>query len=143
MAPILATGLASLADTVLQNLTRRPQATAPTQNQVDFQAMLDKTASSLAAQVNARLATPLTADASKQRLEALPEVQAALAGTLPGQQMTFSISSDGQLSRVLPNGAKETLVLDAQSKALVQQLASAVNQGGGFAVGLTSRRVVS
>jgi hypothetical protein len=143
MAPILATGLVSFADNFLQNLTSRPQAAAPAQNQVDFQAMLDKTASSIAAQLNAQLATPLTAEAVKQRLGELPEVQAALAGTLPGQQMTFSISADGQLSRVMPNGAKETLALSSQSRSLVQQLATAINPGGGFSATLTSQRILS
>ena len=144
MAPLLIPAVASLADTVLQTFNRTPNAQAATQSQqVDFQALLEKTASTLASRLAAQPAQPLTADAVKQRIGNLQEVQSALAGSLPGQQTTFAISADGQLSRVLPNGAKETLVLSSQSQALVQQLAASINPGGGFAVTLTAQRALA
>ena len=142
MVPLLIPAVASLADTVLQNFHRTPNVQAVAQTQVDFQALLEKTASDLATRL-ASQTQPLTAEAVKQRLGNLPEVQAAFAGVLPGQQVTFAISAEGQLSRIMPNGAKEMIVLSSQSETLVRQFAASVNPGSGFSATLTAQHALS
>lgn len=143
MAPLLVSGIASLADTVLQTWNRAQDAkaaAATAQKPVDFQALLEKTAASAVAKIVSQPTKPMTPEAVQLKLGGLSEVQDAFNGSLPGQPMTFAISNDGELSRVLPNGGRETIVLSSQSQEAVRQLASANRSGAALAVTLTAQR---
>jgi hypothetical protein len=119
-------GIISLADTALQTWNRISEAHAPQKPGADFQAILNKLSAANA--VNGAVRSSNTCPASLQsQLATLPEVGNVLRGAAPGSRLIFSISAEGQLSQVLPNGSLAPVALSADSQRLVNLWA---NSGG-------------
>ena len=123
MIPLAIPAAVSLANTAVATWNRmadaRAAAKAQPQPVVDFQSLLRQQGGAGDGQALA------------QKLKAVPEVAAALAGQPAGARVNFAATADGSLYQVMPGGAVQKIALSAQSQAAVRQLSSGAGGASG------------
>lgn len=137
MLPFAIPAIASFAETALQTWNRVADARAVSKAQpsVDFLALLEKASPAGAAGI-AQMVNAAGSQSVHGSLASLPEVKSALSACVPGTQVNFSVSPNGELYQMLPGGGRAQVSLSTESQALLRQSTGAAGNGGSVALTL-------
>jgi hypothetical protein len=131
MIPLIISGVASVANTVLENWNRASEARAAAQVQprVDFDSLMkSKSVAGAAGVTQAQTAAP--AGALMRQLLQTPEVSSALNGrNLPGT--SIQIGAGGEVSLHFADGHTQAVKVSPQTQALALQARTAISNAQG------------
>jgi hypothetical protein len=127
MAPLIISGISSVANTLLDrcNQTNEINATTPAQSQTEFDPLLK--ASRLAGALISAVAPAADPTAPlMQQIMSAPEVAVVLNGQNLPSGSNLEFGADGGLAVRLPSGYTQPLALRPETRMLVAQLQSSM-----------------